>query len=88
MKETKNDGQLAGLTQEAQDGSVSLPNLRDGEESHAMLLALVNSPLATLINNQQAKIIGSGLNISGKRFTMVMFYEAEYKNGLLAEVKS
>lgn len=87
MKRTKTDDLLAGSTKKVQAGAESSPSLKDGEESHSMLLALINSPLATLINSQQAKIIGSGLNTQGKRFTMVMFYDAEPKDGLLAEAK-
>lgn len=77
MSETKKENPLAGSTKTAQAGEKSLPVMKHGEETPAMLLALLNSPLVSMINSQQAKFVGTGLNREGKFFTLVMFYGVE-----------
>lgn len=72
-KRTKPENLLAGSTNEAQAGNPSLPSMKHGEESPAMLLALLNSPLETMIECQQAKILGTCLTKHGKS-TIILFY--------------
>lgn len=77
MKKTKAANLLAGSTSEVRDGQTSNENMKHGEETHAMLLALLNSPLETMIANSQAKIIGRGLFLGGRVGTLIVFYETE-----------
>lgn len=77
MKKTKDENLLAGSTSEAQDGQTSSESMKHGDESPAMLLALLNSPLETMIANKQAKIIGEGLFIGGRVGTIVVFYNTQ-----------
>ena len=77
MSETKNVNQLAGSTKTVQDGKTSLPVMKHGSETLDMLLALLNSPLESMIDSQHAKFVGTGLNREGKFFTLVMFYGVE-----------
>ena len=74
MKKTKDENLLAGLTAEAQAGSLSLPVMKDGEEPPDMLLALLNNCLPSMINSQQAKIMGTFQTREHGRATMVIFY--------------
>ena len=73
MKKTKTENLLAGLTDEAQAGTQSKPNMKHGEETTLMLLALLNSPLESMINSQQARILGRGMTKHGMS-TIVIFY--------------
>ena len=73
MKKTNNANLLAGSTSAATAGLTSFPVLKHGEEPPAILLALLNSPLETMLNSQQAKIIGTGMTKRGKA-TVVIFY--------------
>ena len=59
VKETRTAALLAGTTAVAQAGGKSNESLKHGEESAGMLLALLNSPLETMIHSQQAKIAGT-----------------------------
>jgi len=47
--------------------------MRHGEEPRDMLLALLNSPLETMLNSQQARILGTSLTPKGMA-TIVIFY--------------
>jgi len=88
VKKTRKENLLAGSTNEAQDGTLSNPSMKHGEESPAMLLALLNSPLETLLNSQQAKILGTGMTNKGQS-TIVIFYGVlPTGNGTLAPVGS
>lgn len=58
MSEIKKENQKAGLTVKAPHGEKSLPVMKDGEEPPDMLLALLNNALTSMINSQQAKILG------------------------------
>ena len=81
VRETKAAALLAGTTAEAQAGEKSSENLKHGEESHEMLLALLTSPLETMINNEQARVVGSAIVIrkDGKKVptTIIYFYGTE-----------
>lgn len=77
MKKTKAANLLAGSTSKAPDGQTSSGNMKHGEETPAMLLALLNSPLETMIANNQAKIVGKGLFLGGRVGTLIVFYETE-----------
>ena len=72
-KETKPASLLAGSTKKAQAGETSLPSMKHGDESPAMLLALLNSPLESMIDSQQAKILGTCLTKHGTS-TIVIIY--------------
>ena len=74
MKETKTASQRAGLTAEAQAGTQSLPVMKDGEEPPDMLLALLNNVLPSMIDSQQARIVGTA-NSRGRRVAIVFFYD-------------
>jgi len=79
VKETKAAVLLAGTTAEAQAGEKSSESMRHGEESAGMLLALLNSPLETMINSQQAKIMGTCLTLhKGKKVptTIIFVFDA------------
>ena len=77
MSETKNVNQSAGSTKTVEAGKTSLPAMKHGEETLDMLLAVLNSPLESMIINEQAKFVGKGINRHGRSFTLVMFYEVE-----------
>jgi hypothetical protein len=74
VKKTKPVNLLAGSTNEAQAGEKSSPSMKHGDESPAMLLALLNSPLETMLSNQQAKVLGTYLNKEGKRSTLIVIH--------------
>lgn len=87
MKKTKDENLLAGSTSEVLAGDKSNQSMKHGEESQDMLLALLNSPLETLLNSQQAKILGTCLTKSGQA-TIVIFYGVlPTGNGLLKQVE-
>lgn len=73
MKPIKNENLLAGLTAEAPDGKTSLPVMKDGSEPLDTLLALLNNALISMINSQQAEIVGTGV-INNRQATLVFFY--------------
>ena len=73
MKETKSVNRSAGSTKVPQVGTVSLPVMKDGNEPPDMLLALLNNVLPSLINSQQAEIVGTG-TINNKQATIIFFY--------------
>lgn len=75
-KETKNENLLAGSTSEVPDGKASSKNMKHGDESPAMLLALLNSPLESMLDSQQAKILGTCLN-RGSIATIVIFFKTQ-----------
>lgn len=77
MKKTKEENLLDGSTSGLLAGKQSLPVMKDGGETPAILLALLNSPLVSMIANNSAKFVGTGLNREGKFFTLVMFYGVE-----------
>lgn len=76
MKETKTENLLAGLTEKAPDGIPSLPVMKDGEEPPDMLLALFNNALTSLVDSQQAKILGRGL-FRGRVGSLVVIFDTE-----------
>lgn len=73
MKRTKTAKQKDGLTAAPPAGVTSLPVMKHGEEPRDMLLALLNSPLETMLNSQQARILGTSLTHKGMA-TIVIFY--------------
>ena len=73
MKRTKTAKQKDGLTAAPPAGVTSLPVMKHGEEPRDMLLALLNSPLETMLNSQQARILGTSLTPKGMA-TIVIFY--------------
>ena len=73
MKPIKSASLLAGLTAEAPDGVTSLPVMKDGNEPPDMLLALLNNVLPSMINSQQAEIVGTCM-INSRQATIVFFY--------------
>ena len=85
MSETKTENLLAGLTGKAPDGIPSLPVMKDGEEPPDMLLALFNNALSSLVDSQQAKILGRGL-FRGRVGTILVVFDAipESANSLKA----
>ena len=76
MKETRQEKLLAGLTSEVQAGPTLSPVMKDGEEPQDMLLALLNNALASLVDSQQARIMGKALTKHGVG-TLVIFYGVE-----------
>ena len=74
--ETRDGGLLAGSTSAVQDGMASLPVMRDGEEPPDMLLALLNNALMSLVDSQQAKILGRVLTKRGVG-TWIIVYGVE-----------
>ena len=87
MKETKNENLLAGLTAEARAGETSSPVMKDGNEPPDMLLALLNNVLPSMVNSQQAAIMGAG-TMKGAIVTVVVFYDVVPTSGnLLALVR-
>lgn len=85
MSETNKENLLAGSTNEAQDGTKSLPVMKDGEEPLDMLLAILNSPLQTMLANNQARILGTGLTNKGVGTFIVVYGVVPTSEGLLAE---
>jgi len=73
VKRTKTAKQKDGLTAALPAGVKSLPVMKHGEEPRDMLLALLNSPLETMLNSQQARILGTSLTPKGMA-TIVIFY--------------
>ena len=85
MKKTKSENLLAGSTSTVRAGMESLPVMKHGEEPPDILLALLNSPLQTMLINNQARILGSGRMRDGRVGTILMIYGAQpTQNGLLA----
>jgi hypothetical protein len=84
VKETKTENLLAGLTNEVPDGKTFLPVMTDGNETQEMLLALLNNVLVSLIDSQQAKILGKYRTKAGRRATMICFYDVTPNGKLLA----
>ena len=86
-KETKAAALLAGTTAEAQAGEKSNGNMKHGEEGAGMLLALLNSPLETMIQSQQARIMGTCMTLhKGKKVptTIIFVFDAlPTENGTL-----
>jgi len=72
VKRIKDENLLAGSTNEAQAGKTLKPVMKHGEEPPDMLLALLNSPLKSMLDSQQAKILGTCLNHGIS--TIVIFY--------------
>ena len=80
MKETKDVNPQDGLTKTAQVGEKFLPVMQDGKEPPDMLLALLNNALPSLVNSQQAKIMGTCLTLhNGKKVptTIIFVFEVE-----------
>jgi len=73
VKPIKDENLLAGLTAEAPAGAKSLPVMKDGNEPPDMLLALLNNVLPSMVNSQQAEIVGTGM-INNKQATIIFFY--------------
>jgi hypothetical protein len=73
VKKTNEENLLAGSISGVPAGVTSSPSLISGNEPPAMLLALLNSPLETMLNSQQAKIMGTGMTKRGQ-VTVIMFY--------------
>lgn len=87
MNETKTENLLAGSTDEAQAGQKSSTSMKHGEESPAMLLALLNSPLATMLATKQAQVLGHYTN-RGRVGTIIVVYDAlPTDNGILKAVQ-
>ena len=76
MKETKTENLLAGSTAEAPAGVKSSPVMKDGEEPQDMLLALFNNALTSLVDSQQARILGKAL-FKGRVGTILVVYNTE-----------
>lgn len=74
MKGTRDENLLAGLTAKTEAGRKSLPVMRDGEEPPDMLLALLNNVLPSMIDSQQAKILGTAV-LKGRPFTLLAVYD-------------
>ena len=89
MSQTNEENLLAGSTKKAQAGKKLQPVMKHGEEPPAMLLALLNSPLGSMINSQQAKILGSGHFRNGRMGTIIMLYDVlPTDSGVLRSVGS
>ena len=76
MNATKTARPQAGLTAAPQVGRKSLKVMTDGAETPDMLLALFNNALASMVDSQQARIMGTALN-RGRRATVVIVYGVE-----------
>ena len=76
MKETKTENLLAGSTKEAPAGVKSSKVMKDGEEPLDMLLALFNNSLTSLVECQQARIMGKVMTKRGVG-TIVLIYGVE-----------
>ena len=87
VKETRTAARLAGTTAKAQAGEKSNGNMKHGEESTGILLALLNSPLETMIQSQQARIVGTCMTLhNGKKVptTIIFVFDAlPTENGTL-----
>ena len=88
MKKTNKENLLAGLTNEAQAGAKSQPVMKDGEEPQDMLLALLNSPLKSLLDSQQGKILGTCLNSHGRSTILILYGVEPTANNTLKPVGS
>ena len=90
VKETKAAALLAGTTDGLQAGEKSNASMKHGEESAGMLLALLNSPLETMIQSQQARIMGTCMTLhKGKKVptTIIFVFDAlPTANGTLESV--
>jgi len=86
VKKTKNARQKAGLTADLLAGATSLPVMKHGEEPHDMLLALLNSPLETLIQCQQARVIGTAHTPKGQATIIIFYGTVPTANGTLGKV--
>ena len=83
MKETKIEPQKDGTTKTAQAGMKSSQAMKHGEEPRDMLLALLNSPLETMMKSQQAKVLGKAMTNHGMS-TIIIFYNTQpTENGTL-----
>ena len=87
VRETKAAVLLAGTTDGLQAGEKSNASMKHGEESAGMLLALLNSPLETMIQSQQARIMGTCMTLhKGKKVptTIIFVFDAlPTENGTL-----
>jgi len=82
VSEIKDEKPLAGSTTTAQASKKSSKSMSDGEESVDMLLALLYSPLATLIKQNKA-VVGSA-NYKGTPSAVIILPNVEpTENGLL-----
>jgi hypothetical protein len=86
VKKTKDENLLAGSTDEAPAGTPSLPVMKHGEETPAMLLALLNNVLMSMIDSQQAQILGTGRLEKGQCTIVVFYGTVPTANNLLALV--
>lgn len=75
MNETKTEKPSVGSTTKVMASKRSLPNMKDGEESDAMLLALLWSPVPTLVNRKKA-LLATG-NYNGQPATIVILVGTE-----------
>ena len=76
MNATKTAKPQDGLTAAPLAGAKSSPVMTDGDETPEMLLALLNNALVSMINSQQARIMGTALN-RGRRATVIIVYGVE-----------
>lgn len=76
MNETKDENLLAGSTSEVPAGTASSPVMKDGEEPPDMLLALLNNALTSMVDSQQAVILGSA-RLNGRVCALLAVYDAE-----------
>lgn len=76
MSETKIVDPLDGSTKKVPVGIQSLLVMKDGEEPPDMLLALFNNALTSLVDSQQAKILGRGL-FRGRVGSILVIYDTE-----------
>jgi len=75
VNETKTEKPSVGSTTKVMASKRSLPNMKDGEESDAMLLALLWSPVPTLVNRKKA-LLATG-NYNGQPATIVILVGTE-----------
>jgi hypothetical protein len=73
VNEIKDVNPLVGSTAEVQVGKPSSPVMKDGEEPEYMLLALLNNALFSMVEKNQARIIGTG-TFDGLVGTLVIVY--------------
>jgi hypothetical protein len=76
VNETKTAKRQDGLIEKAPDGATFANNFTHGSEPPAMLLAILNSALVSMINSQQARIFGKAV-IDGRQVTIIFIYDAE-----------
>lgn len=76
MNATKKEKQSAGSTEAPQDGKKLLPTMKHGEEPPAMLLAILNSALASMTANNQAAILGTG-KVGNRVGTLLVVYDVQ-----------